>query len=391
MYAIGLMSGTSLDGIDAVLCEVHGHSTKTRIKVIAFETFALKEEIKDEIKKVVRNDSPVTDLMTSLNFKLGYEFSKAVKNIIQKAGLKSEDIAFVASHGQTLYHLPKDKGNLVRSTLQMGEPAIIAYENDLMVISNFRAMDVAAGGEGAPLVPFSEIILYGEEGKNIALQNIGGIGNVTLLPGNKDSSFVFAFDTGPGNMMIDEAMKVLYGKNYDEDGKTALSGTINEEMLRFLLTHPYLELNLPKSTGREDFGEEYTTGILKRFNELKPEDIIATLTMFTAQTINDSYRRFIMDEYALSKVIIGGGGAHNKTLLGNLRELMPEVQILTQEDLGMSSDAKEAVAFVVLGNETYHRSFSNVPGATGAKEQVILGSITLAPKRFDQKGESKWL
>jgi len=391
MYAVGLMSGTSLDGIDAVLCEVHGQSTDTRIKVVAFETFALDEEVKDEIKKVVRNDSPVTDLITSLNFKLGYEFSKAVKNIIQKAGLKSEDIAFVASHGQTLYHLPKDKGNLVRSTLQMGEPAIIAYENDVMVISNFRVMDVAAGGEGAPLVPFSEIILYGEEGKNIALQNIGGISNVTLLPGNQDSSFVFAFDTGPGNMMIDEAMKVLYGKNYDEGGKTALSGSINTEMLKFLLSHPYLELKLPKSTGREDFGEAYTMDILNKFKELKHEDIIATLTMFTAQTINDSYRRFIMDSYPLSKVIIGGGGAHNKALLTNLRELMPEVEVLTQEDLGMSSDAKEAVAFVVLGNETYHSSFSNVPGATGAKEHVILGSITPAPRRFDQKGESKWL
>lgn len=391
MYAVGLMSGTSLDGIDAVLCEIHGHSTDTKIKVVAFETFSLNEEIKAEIKKVVRNDSPVTDLISSLNFKLGYAFSKAVKDIIQKAGLKSEDVAFVASHGQTLYHLPKDKGNLVRSTLQMGEPAIIAYENDVMVISDFRVMDVAAGGEGAPLVPFSEIILYGEAGKNIALQNIGGIGNVTLLPGNEDSSFVFAFDTGPGNMMIDEAMKVLYGKNYDEGGKTALSGKINEEMLKFLLTHPYLELKLPKSTGREDFGEAYTTKILNRFNELKAEDIIATLTMFTAQTINDSYRRFIMDSYPLSKVIIGGGGAHNKAMLANLSALMPEVQVLTQEDLGMSSDAKEAVAFVILGNETYHRSFSNVPGATGAKEHVILGSITLAPRRFDQKGESKWL
>lgn len=385
MYAIGLMSGTSLDGIDTALCEIHGYGKDTNIKLIDFQTYDIPEDIKEEIRVVIRNETPTTDLITSLNFKLGYLFSKSVKKILIKNNMSSDEISFVASHGQTIFHIPKDKVNLLRSTLQIGEPSIIAFENSVDVISNFRTMDMAAGGEGAPLVPLSEIIIYGEKDKNIALQNIGGIGNVTLIPGDQQHSSIFAFDTGPGNMVIDEAMKLLFNKPYDEEGRVALSGKVNENLLNQLLEHKYLSMELPKSTGREDFGEQYTKDILKTNVHLKREDIIATLTMFTARTIADAYRRFIMNRLPLHKVIIGGGGAHNKAIVKYLNDLIPEVRVMTQEDIGFSSDAKEAVAFVILGNETYHGRYGNIRGATGAAENVILGNITRNPRNLMER------
>lgn len=385
MLAVGLMSGTSLDGVDTALCEIHGQGTNTDIRLLDFMTYEIEPELKEEIRCVIRNEKPSTDLITSLNFRIGKLFSQAVKEILNSNGLSGKDLAFVASHGQTIYHIPKDTDRLVRSTLQIGEPAVIAYDHGVDVISNFRTMDMAAGGEGAPLVPLSEFILYGEKEKTIALQNIGGIGNVTVIPKGQKEDQVFAFDTGPGNMVIDEAMKILYGRSYDEGGETARSGQVDLKVLDALLTHPYLAMNLPKSTGREDFGELYTREILSTWDYMKKEDLIATLTLFTARTIADSYRKFIMGKYTLDKVIIGGGGAHNKALIHHLKTLLPEVEVLTQDEIGLSSDAKEAIAFVILGNQTYHRAYGNILGATGAREQVILGNITPNPTLFHRK------
>lgn len=390
MYAVGLMSGTSLDGVDAALCQVEGSGRNTKIELLSFETTPIPEDVKAEIRLVMGNTFPQIDVLTSLNFKLGKVFAQAVNRLLTKNHMTGKDLAFVASHGQTLYHIPKPTGTLVRSTLQMGESAVIAYEVGAPVISNFRVMDVAAGGEGAPLVPLSEIILYGEAGKNIALQNLGGIGNVTLLPGTLNEAEVFAFDTGPGNMVIDEAMRILYGKSYDENGQVALSGKIAEPLLSELLQHPYLDLPLPKSTGREDFGEAFTRDLLARYAHVAPEDFIATVTQFTASTMADAYHRYILPQYPLDRVVLGGGGAHNEAILSGLRQLLPQVEVLTQEDLGLSSDAKEAIAFVILGNETWHGSFGNVPGATGASERVILGQITPCPTAFGRKVYGAW-
>jgi len=385
MLAIGLMSGTSLDGVDTALCEINGQGQNTEIKLLDFKTYEIEAELKEEIRTVIRNEVPTTDLISSLNFKLGRLFSNAVRDLLRSNNLVGEDLAFVASHGQTIYHIPKDTNVLAKSTLQIGEPAVIAYDNHVDVISNFRTMDMAAGGEGAPLVPLSEIILYGENDKTIALQNVGGIGNVTVIPKGLREEDVFAFDTGPGNMVIDEAMKLLYDRPYDRGGETALSGRVDEKLLDSLLLHPYLVMNLPKSTGREDFGEQYTRKVIEENASMKNEDLIATLTMFTARTISMSYRRFIMKQNVLDKVILGGGGAHNKALVKYLKKLLPETEVVTQEEMGRSSDAKEAIAFVILGNETYNRRYGNVLGATGAKEHVILGNITPNPFSFHRK------
>lgn len=381
MYAVGLMSGTSLDGIDAALVKINGVGKNTKLELIKFITISIPSDIKDEIKKACSEQDSSVDLICSLNFKLGYLFAEATKKVCDNADIDLERLEFIASHGQTIYHLPKNRDSFISSTLQIGEPAVIAYETGIKVISNFRVMDMASGGEGAPLVPYSEYILYGSEKENVALQNIGGIGNVTVIPKDGDINSIFAFDTGPGNMIIDELCQRLFKLNYDNDGKIAATGEIQNDMLDNLMSHSYIKLLPPKTTGREDFGQQFVEELLKKYKNKKPEDILATVTMFTAKSIAENYKNFVMDKIQLDKIIIGGGGAHNKTLLEYLKYELPNINIVTQDEIGLSSDAKEAIAFVILGNETLHNNFSNVPSATGAREKVILGNITPSPIR----------
>lgn len=385
MLAIGLMSGTSLDGIDAALVEITGSGVDTKVKLLEFITLDMDDNIKNEIKEACLEEKSSVEGICSLNFKLGYVFAKGAKEVCRKANIKMEDVDFIASHGQTIYHIPKERDGLVKSTLQIGEASVIAYETNTLVVSNFREMDMASGGEGAPLVPYTEYILYGEKGKTIALQNIGGIGNVTVLPKDNSIDSIFAFDTGPGNMIIDEACNILFNIPYDKNGEIAAGGNINTEMLEELMKCSYIYKKPPKSTGREDFGEKFTRDLIEKYKNIPKKDIISTFTMFTAKTIGYNYRNFILKERGLDKVIISGGGSHNKTLINFIREEVKGVEVLTQEDIGFSSDAKEAIAFAILGNETLHNSFSNVPSATGANEKVILGQITMSP--FSKRGK----
>ena len=232
-------------------------------------------------------------------------------------------------------------------------------------------------------MPYSEFGLYYSPDENVALQNIGGIGNVSVIPSTGNITDIFAFDTGPGNMIIDEAMQRLYGKPYDADGATAASGTVNQKMLDQLMSHPYISMPLPKSTGREMFGEQFTVDLLGRWAAVAPADIIATVTAFTAATIAEAYRRFVIPRYPIGRTILGGGGAHNSTLRRMIAERLPGVTVTTQDEIGLSSDAKEAIAFAIMGNETLHGYPSNVCSATGASQPVILGNITPAPTRAE--------
>lgn len=375
MLAVGLMSGTSLDGIDAVLCDICGSGNTTRIKQLEFTTLPLSSEIKEKIKRCCNNQATVAQVC-SLNFELGELFAKAVQSVCKQYGVKTTQLGFIASHGQTIYHIPRKTSDYAASTLQIGESAVIAQRCGCPCIANFRVKDMAAGGEGAPLVPFSEYILYSKKDEAVALQNIGGIGNVTVLPANGSIDDVFAFDTGPGNMVIDEAMQCLFNLAYDDNGTIASKGKLIEPLMEQLKKDPYLSLVPPKTTGREVYGSNYTHQLLNQYNTCNPEDIIATLTWFTAYSIAENYRRFILDKHDVKKVILGGGGAHNASLRHFLANELPGIEVLTQEDLGYSSDAKEAIAFVILGNETMHHQFSNVPKATGAKQKVILGNVT---------------
>ncbi|GLC29684.1 anhydro-N-acetylmuramic acid kinase AnmK [Clostridium omnivorum] len=374
-YAVGLMSGTSLDGIDAALVEIEGFAENTEVKLIEFINEKIPEDIKEEIRNSFTLDKSSVELICSLNFKLGYLFADAVKKVCEKAEIPLERLDFIGSHGQTSFHIPRAYGSFIKSTLQIGEPAVIAYETGTTVVSNFRTMDMAAGGEGAPLVPYTEYLLYKSD-KNRALQNIGGIGNVTILPKNCSLDDMHAFDTGPGNMIMDEVTKRLKGVSYDKGGEIAAAGKVNEELLEELMKIEYIKAAPPKTTGRELFGSQFVDKLLHKWGYLKAEDLIATVTAFTAKSIADNYRWFVFEKCPIDEVILGGGGSYNNTLVKMIKEYLPECKVMIQEEIGYSSDAKEAIAFAVLANETLNGSCSNVIGATGAKERVVLGNIT---------------
>ena len=379
MYGIGIMSGTSLDGVDTVLVEIENYGINTKLKVIEYNEYPMPASTRMKIKQACDEKNSHVDLICSLNFEIGYLFVEAVKRLLEKANFNSSQLDFIATHGQTIYHIPFQRDDLISSTLQIGEPAILAYEFNTTVISNFRVMDMAAKGQGAPLVPYSEYILYSEKGKNIALQNIGGIGNVTLLNEDLDIDQIEAFDTGPGNMMINEACRLLYNQPFDHDGYHASQGHIIDEMLEELMNHPYMNKLPPKSTGREEFGENYVKELIEKYNGYDKNDYIKTFTYFTAKSIEYHYRRDIMSKCHLDKVIVGGGGSHNQTLMKMIKTLLYDIEVYTQDEIGYSSDAKEAIAFAILGNETLHQHFSNVKSATGAMHNVVLGNITPKP------------
>ncbi|MET3294648.1 UNVERIFIED_ORG: anhydro-N-acetylmuramic acid kinase [Bacillus proteolyticus] len=381
MYIAGIMSGTSLDGIDVALVHIEGSGVESKVKLIHFITVPFCNDMKNEIQQALSIENSNVQLICSLNFKLGLCFANAVREVCKEANFPLGQLNLIGSHGQTIYHQPKHDGNMIPSTLQIGEPAVIAYETNTTVISNFRTMDIAAGGQGAPLVAYSEIILYRHPTKNRLLQNIGGIGNVTIIPSHLSDKNVIAFDTGPGNMVIDEMCQRLFQLSYDQNGKIAKQGVVVDEILTYCMNHPFLKMNPPKSTGREQFGEEFVSELLKRYERHSKENIVTTVTMFTARSIVHQYKEFILPYYEIDEVILGGGGSYNRTLVEMIRNGLKEEKcaLFLQEDIGYSSEAKEAIAFAILANETYHRNPSNVPSATGAKQSVVLGNITFPP------------
>ncbi|MBG9786324.1 anhydro-N-acetylmuramic acid kinase AnmK [Brevibacillus laterosporus] len=380
-YVIGLMSGTSLDGIDVALVDIQGKGYDSQVKLLDFMTLPFAQSVREEIVDSLSLDRSNVQLICSLNFKLGELFADAVEAICRRNQLDFTSVSVIGSHGQTIYHQPQSNGQYVASTLQIGEPAIIAYRTNTTVISNFRTMDMAAGGQGAPLVPYTELIMYRDQEKSRLLQNIGGIGNVTVIPKAAQLHDVYAFDTGPGNMIIDEICRVCFGTAYDKDGAWAAKGVVNEALLEQCMNIDYMQLAPPKSTGRELFGKQFVERIIRENTHLSPYDLLATMTMFTASSIAYHYKKFIFPTLQVDEVIIGGGGSYNKTLLSMLQQQLGNTcKVITQEDVGLSSEAKEAVAFALLAHETLHRLPSNVPTATGAREPVILGNVTYPPR-----------
>ncbi len=392
MLAVGLMSGTSLDGVDAALVDIDGVDFETTVRLVAFETLPMPDGTRQRILDAVKPGGGTSAALCALNVELGHLFSDAVGDICRRAGVLPKDLAFVASHGQTIWHNPVAGGGCrepgcalgeemgYSGTLQLGDASIIAWDHDVTVVYDFRSMDMAAGGQGAPLVPFSEAVLYGDVHANVGLLNIGGIGNITVLPRGYVSD-IFAFDTGPGNMMIDEACRRCFGHSYDKDGEIAASGTVIEDMLSSLMEEPYLSEEPPKSTGRELFGTQMLDAVQRRWPHVSGQDLVATLTAFTAESIASAVRLYVEPhlEGGLDRLITGGGGAHNGTLMRMLAQRLSGTQVLTQEDLGYSSDAKEAIAFAVLGNQTLRHQPSNVPSATGASSPAVLGSVIYPP------------
>ncbi len=379
---IGLMSGTSCDGIDACLLKITGNGLSTEIDIIEFETYPYKKEIRELIFDASKEQTGTVDKICQLNFTLGKLFADAAGQIAGKSSIPISDIDIIGSHGQTIYHISslKEKADKkVRSTLQIAEPSVIAQETGVTTVADFRMRDIAAGGEGAPLVPYADFILFGRDGIDRAVQNIGGIANVTFLPANCSINEIIAFDNGPGNMIIDRFAEIITsGKyKYDKDGELASKGKLNQALLERLCSHPYLSIPPPKSTGGEDFGIQFSYDLYKelRRDNVDVLDAITTVTAFTARSISDSYRKYIQPSYKISEVVMSGGGVSNPVLFQFLKDYLENINIRKVEEFGIPSDAKEALEFAILANETICGNPGNVPSATGARERVVLGKI----------------
>lgn len=386
MIIIGLMSGTSADGVDAAVVEVGGHTAgggtpvSPTYRLLAHTLTPHTDALREEILACVRPEHGTVDRLCALNFELGESFAVAALTGARAAGIAPERIDLIGSHGQTMWHIPG------HSTLQIASPAVIAERTGATVISNFRARDMAAGGQGAPLVPFVDALLLRHPTLIRAAQNIGGIANATYLPPlDADTSAIFAFDSGPGNMLIDDAVRRATdgAMQYDDGGALAAQGRVDGSLLEELMEHAFLRAPPPKTTGREVFGAQFGAGLWASgvARGLKPVDIVATATAFTAMSIAVSYRDFL--PAMPNEVLVSGGGALNPTLLRmmerQLNDFSPAghtVRVMRSDEAGIPVLAKEAFAFAILADQTWRGRPGNLPAATGARAPVILGDIT---------------
>jgi len=375
----GLMSGTSADGVDVAIVDV----ARRKVQLRAFDMCAYPPALRKAILRLCRPESTRLDEICHYNFVLGEVFADAVVNLCSDSRIPLSSVNLIGSHGQTIFHNPRGTRygrRAMRSTLQIGEPSVIVQRTGITTVADFRPRDMAAGGEGAPLVPYADYILFAHKRVSRAVQNIGGIANVTFLPGGCKTENVIAFDTGPGNMVVDGVVRfITKGRhNFDRDGYRAARGTVDKKMVEEMLRHPYLRRRPPKSTGREQFGAAFAESIHRNALDrgLSDTDTIATLTAFTARSIAQAYRRFLPS--MPDEVILCGGGANNGTLVGMLRSELPEVKMFSTDDFGINVDAKEAVSFAILAWATIKGIPNNVPGATGAEQPVVLGKMVPA-------------
>ena len=370
---IGLMSGTSHDGVDAAVARISGSGKSARVELLKVSRTPYPKTLRDKVSNAFTGTAGD---ICKLNFELGEFFAKAALKAIREAGLKPKDVDLIGSHGQTVYHIPGVPGR-PGSTLQIGEGAVIAARTGITTVSDFRPADIAAGGQGAPLVPYADWVLFRKPGKTFAVQNIGGISNVTVVPERLDD--VIGFDTGPGCSLIDETVKIVSGGKltYDKDGKIASSGDVIATMLQNLMHVPYYDRKPPKSTGREQFGAVLAEELLEKYRREKEEDIICTLTALTAESVFRAYKKFVFPRYCIDRVLLAGGGAKNKFLVKLLRERFGSLPVEFTDSAGIPSQARESLAFAVLANETISGRPSNVPSATGARREAILGKISL--------------
>ncbi|MFQ5579794.1 MAG: anhydro-N-acetylmuramic acid kinase [Nitrospiria bacterium] len=379
---IGLMSGTSTDGVDVALVDIQRRRSRLQIKLLAFNVYPYSGSIQKRLIGLASGHPFPVALLCHLNATIGECFADAVIQLARGADVSLSDIDLIGSHGQTVQHLPNPKKEgkwQVRSTLQIGEPAIIAERTGIPTVADFRPQDMAAGGEGAPLTPYLHYLLFGGRRKSLAIINIGGISNVTYLKADAGMEETVAFDMGPGNMLIDGLVSQLTQnrRSIDRDGLWARKGKIQPKLLSELMRHPFIKKHPPKSTGREVFGASFVEKILKSGNKRKIEraDLVATVTAFTVSAISDNIRRFILKAGPLNEVIVGGGGAYNPVLMEGLQKALSPVSVKTFEAVGHESRAIEAMTFAVLAYQTWHRQPTNIPAVTGASHPVLLGKI----------------
>lgn len=375
---IGLMSGTSHDGIDAVLVDISRARGRFRIHQRAFRSFPYSRPVRARLLSVSQGARIDAGEVSQVNVLLGELFARAVLKLCEQAAVSQEQVNAIGSHGHTIYHNPHQRPG-PGSTLQIGEPAVIAQRTGITTIADFRPADVALGGEGAPLVPYVHAFLFQQPDRAVAVHNIGGIANLTYLPPRSANHDLLAFDTGPGNMLIDTVVHtVTQGKRwYDRNGRMAQAGSVHVRLLDELLRHRYFARRPPKSTGREEFGAPFAQRFLKRAAQLKlsPNDQVATASAVTATSMARAYHDFILPHGPLAEVYLTGGGALNPTLRAWFAQALPGVRVRLLEETGYESQSLEALAFAVLAYATVYGLPSNVPSATGARLPAVLGKI----------------
>lgn len=375
---VGIMSGTSLNGIDAVLLRVRGSGAQTRMTQMLFREYRFPPGLTEMVLRNSHAETSNVEEITRLNVLFAKLYAEAVGKLVRAARLRLKDIDLIGCHGQTIHHLPTPKklfGRTIRSTLQIGDPSVVATLTGVTTVGNFRAADMAVGGEGAPLVPYFDWLACRSRSRNRILLNIGGIANMTILPRGCRAEDVAAFDTGPGNMVIDSLMQQFFGKKFDKNGSTASRGMVILSLLREMKKHRYPKRKPPKSTGREEFGKDFVDKILRAAKGFAHEDIVATATEFTAFCVHDAFRRFVRQK-KVDEIFVSGGGAKNKTIMKSLARHFEGTRVGVLDELGISGDAKEAMCFAILANETIAGNPANILGATGAHKQVVLGTIS---------------
>lgn len=375
---IGLMSGTSLDGLDVALCKISGYGRSTRLKLARFETVPYTDEIKDRIREVFAKQQVNFQRLCELNAWIGRLHGELVVRCLRKWKIAPANVHAIASHGQTVFHSPKaiTVGASIDSTFQAGDGDHVAVTSGIITLSDFRQKHIAAGGEGAPLAVYGDYLLFSKKGEDRIMLNIGGIGNFTYLPGSVDPSKVFVTDTGPGNTLIDQAVqRYKPGLHFDKDSKIAKSGKVNEVLLEGLAADNFFQLPFPKTTGPELFNMEYVHRIMERTqtSSLTLEDLLATLTRFSAETIAKAIKRVVRS--GKSKIYLSGGGAHNPLMLEWIKSLLPNLEFREMIELGISGDAKEAVLFAVLANESLAGGKLNF-GRRSKVPTVSMGKIS---------------
>ncbi len=378
---VGLMSGTSMDGVDAALVRRSGSPEKPRLRLIAFLTASYPAWLRQRLLEVAGGRPSTAGEISQLSFLLGGIFAQAAIRVCRRGGVRPDRLAVIGSHGQTIYHQGRPHrlgGKSVASTLQIAEPAVIAERTGARVVASFRTADVAAGGQGAPLVPLTDYLLLRDDRLGTVALNLGGIANVTVIPARARLDEVFGFDTGPGNMVIDGLVRIFTvgRKTYDAQGRLAARGKVIEALLSRLLSHPFFRQRPPKSAGREQFGDEFLLRYFLRRKRVSLSDLLRTATEMTARSIAGALERFVFPRVRIQRLMVSGGGAHNRLLVARLRELvLPGISVRLSDDFGLPVDAKEAMAFALLADRTLHGLPGNLPSVTGARREVVLGTL----------------
>ncbi len=369
-----------MDGVDAALVRLSGTAEKPSVRLLAFTTLPYPREVKGRILRVAAGEKVSTGEISQLNFLLGELFADAALKVCRRGKVAPRQLSVIGSHGQTIYHqgAPSvEGGRQVASTLQIAEPAVIAARTGATVVGDFRTADIAAGGQGAPLVPMLDYLLLNDPSQGTVALNLGGIANLTAIPAGARPRDVLGFDTGPGNMVLDSLVRHFTEdrKAYDAGGRVGKSGKVDGPILSAALQHPFFLKKPPKSAGREEFGEPFVRRYFLTRRRLRFEDALRTATELTARTIADALDRFVFPRASFHRMIISGGGAHNLVLVKRLRELNTELTVVVSGKYGLPVDAKEAIAFAVLADRTLHGLPGNLPAVTGARQLQVLGKM----------------